>query len=142
MFELVKAIELMESAAVETEAEEQVPALGPLQTVTVCALLLVVPACWFPKERLVGTRVVIGAGFTVWTTVASLGTKFGLLRVGFARLLLKQARMLSVPVVFPGPTGRLGVVVMACWFAPTVTRATVSSAVTPGAAQVAALAAL
>jgi hypothetical protein len=67
VFELVNPMPLITSGAVETGAlkqgEPETP-LGPLQIVTVCAPL-VVPPCWPPNDRLDGTSVDIGAGFTV-----------------------------------------------------------------------------
>ena len=67
VFGLVNPILVITNAAVDAGAlKHGVPdiPLGPLQMVTVWAPLTV-PPCWPPNDRLEGTSVAIGAGFTV-----------------------------------------------------------------------------
>ena len=70
-----KAIELMLRAAVAVGRPAQIPALGPLQMVTVWTPLFVPAAC-VPKVRPVGTRVTMGAAVTVCDVVTQLALKF------------------------------------------------------------------
>ena len=71
----LKAIELTLRAAVAVGTPAQIPALGPLQIVTDCTPLFV-PAGCVPNDRLVGTSVTIGAGFTICDVVPELALKF------------------------------------------------------------------